>query len=525
MPTTNNKEKQVPDTQEVLAAAAWQQLAIIGGAVTRDDTMTFNGTAWNIPAVYKGNVIAGVRDLMRYAESMEEIIISTRTFKYRPYDGAYAVHRTLKDRFGYVQSKGSRANPPSEVSISIGWVDGPPDEKGRPTRMEQKVNVPFGSNMVLPGLEGGVLNVGSDKTGKLFHLIAQHKRKDEDGVKGFFDDIQKFLDEHSIYRGKAFNGKGGFIDTELIEPEKFVFTEQVWEEAEAFIFSVMRDRALLTEEDIAGKRAVLLAGEFGGGKTGMGKISALIAVRNRWSALVTAPGDDPYEMIQLAQMYAPCFIFGEDIETVVDLRSDRQVSRLLDTIDGADAKDHEVLAVYTTNYLDKIPAGMFRPGRFHRVIEVGAMDRAGVEKLTRLICGAGLGDDVDFDKVFAATEGYMPAFVREGIEGAVRFSIAKNRRRVAPGDITTERLVFSLNSLRTQHRMLLAAMNHKPELPALDQTMREIVAEQVENIQVEASVDYQSISEAVDSVVEGRLNGAKLLHVDSGDERFEISTN
>jgi len=517
----------VPDelTQQKLAAAAWQQLAIIGGAVTRDDTMTFSGTAWNIPAVYKGNVIEGVRDLMRYAESMEEIIISQRTFRYRPYDGAYAVHRVLKDRFGYVQSKGSRSNPPQEVSISIGWTAGPPDEKGRPTRIEQKVNVPFGSNMVLPGLEGGVLSVGATKDGKMCHLVAQHKRKYEDGVVGFFDDIQKFLDEHSIYRGKAFDGKGGFIDTDLIEPEKFVFTEQVWEEAEAFIFSVMRDRDLLSEEDIAGKRAVLLAGEFGGGKTGMGKIAALVAVRNGWSALMSAPGDSPFEMIQLAQMYAPCLIFGEDIETVVDLRNDRAVSQLLDTIDGADAKDHEVLAVYTTNYLDKIPAGMFRPGRFHRVIEIGAMDRPGVEKLTRLICGEGLADDVDFDVVYAATEGYMPAFVREGIEGAVRFSIAKHRRRVATGDITTERLVFSLNSLRTQHRMLLAAMEHKPELPPLDQSMREIVGEMVQDISVEADIDYDIISGAVNDVVENRMNGARLIHIESGDERFEINTN
>jgi hypothetical protein len=77
-PTTNQGE-QVPDelTQQKLAAAAWQQLAIIGGAVTRDDTMTFSGTAWNIPAVYKGNVIEGVRDLMRYAEAQEEMIISS----------------------------------------------------------------------------------------------------------------------------------------------------------------------------------------------------------------------------------------------------------------------------------------------------------------------------------------------------------------------------------------------------------------------------------------------------------------
>jgi hypothetical protein len=99
------------------------------------------------------------------------------------------------------------------VSISIGWTDGHPTSTASRPAMEQKVNVPFGSNMVLPGLEGGVLSVGATKDGKMCHLVAQHKRKHEDGVVGFFDDIQRFLDNHSIYRGKAFDGKGGFIDT------------------------------------------------------------------------------------------------------------------------------------------------------------------------------------------------------------------------------------------------------------------------------------------------------------------------
>jgi hypothetical protein len=218
----------------------------------------------------------------------------------------------------------------------------------------------------------------------------------------------------------------------------------VWEEAEAFIFSVMRDRDLLSEEDIAGKRAVLLAGEFGGGKTGMGKIAALVAVRNGWSALMSAPGDSPFEMIQLAQMYAPCLIFGEDIETVVNLRDDRAVSQLLDRIDGADAKDHEVLAVYTTNYLDKIPAGMFRPGRFTGSSRSGRW----IVPVSRSSLASSVARD------WPTTSTSTPCTQRpratclrsfvKGMEGAVRFSVAKHRRRVAPGDITTERLVFSL---------------------------------------------------------------------------------
>jgi SpoVK/Ycf46/Vps4 family AAA+-type ATPase len=206
---------------------------------------------------------------------------------------------------------------------------------------------------------------------------------------------------------------------------------------------------------------------------------------------------------------------------VASLRDERSISRLLDVIDGAEAKDAEVLAVMTTNHIEKIPAGMMRPGRFDRVIEIGAMDRPGVEKLARLVCRDGLAADVDFDAVFAATDGYMPAFVREGLEGAVRYSISRNQ---AIKDISTIDLVHSLNSLRTQHTMLLAAMGYKLELPPIDQLFREMIGETVSENLSAPDIDYGEIHSVVDSVIERRINGATLYDRD-GDEMGNLNTN
>jgi SpoVK/Ycf46/Vps4 family AAA+-type ATPase len=178
------------------------------------------------------------------------------------------------------------------------------------------------------------------------------------------------------------------------------------------------------------------------------------------------------------------------------------------------------MALFTTNFKEKIPAGMFRPGRFHRVIEIGPMDRPGVEKLARIVCRDELSDDVDFDAVFKATEGYMPAFVREGMEGAVRYSIALHQE-VRP--ISTRDLVFSLDSLRPQHEMLMAAMNIKPPLAALDESFREMIGEQVSEMSVEANIDYGSIRDVVDDVVENRVNGATIYRNDA--EFGTLSTN
>jgi len=342
----------------------------------------------------------------------------------------------------------------------------------------------------------------------------------ETAVKGFFDKVQEYLDHHSIYRGKAFNGAGEFIDTAAIDPSKFVFTEQVWATAETFIFSVMHDQHILAERGYKPKRAVLLSGDFGGGKTGMGDISAKSAVAAGWTVIFCRPGqDDPFEMIHWARLYGPCLLFIEDVDTIGQLSDERVMSRLLDAVDGSEAKHSKVLLVMTTNHADKIHAGMFRPGRIDTEIVFGPLDRPGVEKLAHIIVGQELAVDVDFDKVYAATAGYMPAFVAEGMGAAVRFSIARNH---AVETITTDHLVKSLNSLRPQWERQEAAKRMKRELPPIDQMLHDIVGEHVDNVSVE--VDYGQIYEQVDSAIERRIDGARIYR-DNGDEFGQIATS
>ncbi len=512
----------MPDQQQLIANA-WQQLAIIGGALVREDDVTFNGTAWNIPAIYKDSWDAAAEDIARMARSRMEMTQIERTFKYRPLDGAHATYQMLKQHFGYAQAhKDLFGPPPNEVTISVGFVDDVRDENG--DRIEKKIAVPFETKMVLPSLRNGTLYITQVRTpqGLLFKLVANCMKMHEKNVTGFFDVVEQYLKTNSIYRGKCFNSKGGFVDTDKIVPEKFVYTDQVWADLTTWVLSPMRDRDLLKSRGYAGKRANLLSGEFGGGKTGFGEIAAKSAVANKWSALMCAVGDDPFEMIETAKLYSPCFFFCEDVDQIVSLRNEREISRLLDVIDGAGAKDMQLVAVFTTNNKENIPAGMFRPGRFHRVIEIGPMDRAGVEKLARQICGTELAVNVDFDQVYEATAGYMPAFVREGLEGAVRYSIALHQE-VVP--ITTDMLVFSLGSLRTQHAMLMAAMDKKPELPALDQSFREMMGEQVSEMSVQADIDYSEIYETVDRVVESRINGATIVRESDGSEWANIATN
>ena len=498
-------------TQEALAKRAVEQLAIIGGALTRDEDITYEGKAWNVPNQYRGNLKTASRDFSRFVEAQEEIINVSRTFDYRPHDGAHAVYQMLKAHFGYAQTKARQGMfgkiPPNEVDISVGFING----------VEQRLTVPFGSDMVLPGLPGAVMTITAQRTamGQLLYLSTNCRRADKAAVEGFYIVVQQYLETNSIYRGKAVNGAMQFFDTDKINPDLFVYSTQVWADAETHIFSPMRDTALLAKRGYGSKRVVLLEGPYGTGKSGLGRTAAKVAVACEWTAIICRPGvDDPFDVLNTARLYQPALIFIEDIDTIAASMDPNYVTKLLDTFDGFGNKDMKMQLVLTTNHADRIHKGMLRPGRLDALIHIGEMDRPGVERLAGIVCGDALRDDVDYDAVFEATHEYMPAFVREGLERAIRYSIARTQ---SVSDISTDDLVHSLESLRAQHAMQMAANDQHEKLPHLDQMFRKMI---IEN----ATPSTDAIEQVVDDRIETRMNGAALMKP-NGERLANIVTN
>jgi SpoVK/Ycf46/Vps4 family AAA+-type ATPase len=208
----------------------------------------------------------------------------------------------------------------------------------------------------------------------------------------------------------------------------------------------------------------------------------------------------------------------------------------LDLYDSGLRKGYEIVMVATTNHITDIQKGMMRSGRIDSVIQVGPMDRAGVERLCHIVIGDSLAADIDYDAVYAATEGYMPAFVKEGIERSLRFVIADTGD---VGLITGDALVKGLKSLRRQHELFEGATDRKKEMPALDQMFREAMREQVQSVVEETNwVDHaesainnydlpsaERVGEIVDHQIEYRINGANVVSVKSGETVSEITTN
>ena len=171
-----------------------------------------------------------------------------------------------------------------------------------------------------------------------------------------------------------------------------------------------------------------------------------------------------------ARLYMPAVVFVEDIDTQASTADADEASALLDAFDGITAKGGELVVLLTTNHFERIHKGMLRPGRLDGVVEVNSLDREGVELLIRAVVNPEkLDQDIDFDAVYAAMDGFFPAFVKGATDRAVTFAIDRldGARNYT---LSTDDLVSAASSLRPQLEALNEA-NEGERVPTLDATL------------------------------------------------------
>lgn len=425
-------------------AEALRLLAEIGGRTTSDDDIVFEGKRFIIPESY-ASFAEAAKVLADKAREEEQEFDFSRTFRYRPMDGAVATGNALRKAFGFTKGKPIKTmfgtRPPELVDVEVG--------------VGKSVQAPWGA-LEIPGFKNTTLYFSENRDpelGPVFRIIIRGPKKYRAEVEGLFTLVQRELDENSIYRGKAIDGQivPRFIDTTLLDPNSVVYTGEVLQQLEANVWSPIKHADALAKRGQPGKRAVLFEGPYGTGKSLASLLTAQIAVENGWTFLQCRPGRDDLELVlQTARMYQPAVVFFEDLDTLAKPKHGEEdlMSRLLDLFDGVDTKGLRMLLVLTTNHVEKLHPGMLRPGRLDAVVSIGALDRAGVEKLCRYVLDDALDPKVDFDKVFEAMAGYMPAFVKEAIDRTVRYAVSRSGGSV--GKITTEDLVGAANGLRAQ---------------------------------------------------------------------------
>lgn len=409
--------------------------------------------------------------LERLRQEAETPTTFERTFRYRPDDGAHATFWCMKARWGMALGK--------PLETFFGTI--PAETRTINIAFGETMQVPWGRMEVptLPGLQVNIGSVGDDELGPLFRLVAMGPKKYKDEMHALFNDIQEYLQGHSIYRGKALIGadKMEFMNVD-IDRSKIVFSDDVEEMLDGAVWAPIRYADSFRREGIPLKRALLLWGPYGTGKSSAGLLTAEVAAQNGWTFLSAKPGRDKIEdVLRTARLYEPAVVFVEDIDNQSNDGDATAVTKLLDAFDGITAKGGELMIVLTTNHLDRIHKGMLRPGRLDAIVEIAGLDRGGVERLIKAVVPTEkLSESCDYDKVYEAMDGFLPAFVRETITRAVSFAVARLK---GEGNyvIDTPDLCHAADSLRPQ----LLALEGAGEGVARP-TMDAVLSQQVEAV-------------------------------------------
>jgi hypothetical protein len=465
--TTSNGANALMDALKADIAAA------LAGGLTGEPPMTpgegvefYDGTKIRVPS---GMGYDGARRVIDRAQKEAETETRwDRSFKYRFNDGAYALMQVLKSRYGGAFGESIRTffgpQPPELRTIDIAYG--------------VTAQVPEG-RMSAPGLENTSIYSGETRDreyGNIFSMVVVGPRKYKGEVQAIFDDVEAYLRDHSIYRGKAVVGanKLDFLNLGFFDPKQIVFSDKATELLRNTLWGVLDHADALEAEGIPLKRAVLLYGPYGTGKTSAGLVTAVAAVRNGWTYLSARSGRDKIEdVLRTARLYQPAVVLVEDIDNETSSGDAEEVTRLLEAFDGVTAKGSKVMLVMTTNHLERVHRGMLRPGRFDAVVEIAALDRNGIERLIKAVVdGDKLAAKVEYDAVAEAMDGFYPAFVREAIDRARIVAITHQGSRNYVLD--TQALVGAARTVRAQLDVFEAAAEGERK-PPLDALLREIV--------------------------------------------------
>lgn len=364
------------------------------------------------------------RQALTHMEEAEQAPCEIRyDFDCFPTEGLVAFHRAVEKIFGFY-GRGVRA----------GGFFQPPKKDGRmvtiQTGVGKHIQVMMGA-VTIPGIDGQIVsNVQWTGSRWKFVITGETIKKYEQVFTEVAEETRRIINEESIYRGQVIEFNFGvdegdplaeiprFLDITGINVGDLVLNADVQRKVDNNLFSPLRNYSRLKENGVPFKRGVLLAGDYGCGKTMSALTTAVIANREGITFLKVGHAAKLAEAVQFARQYQPCVVFCEDIDRATSGGRTAQIDHLLNTVDGIDSKHTEIMVVLTSNDIQGIHEAMLRPGRLDAKIWVDAPDAESVRRLLRQY-GKGLIDpEAKLDGVGEILAGRNPAAVRDCVERA-----------------------------------------------------------------------------------------------------------
>lgn len=392
-----------------------------------------------------------------------EVAIQEKIRGYHYIDGLVAYNLAMAEVFGWTKAVtvhtffGSK--PPVMLDIQIG-----------PDPIHDLKRFLMG-RFKIPGVEGYIeVGTTSENEIPILYITGKVKKKFMPLVERLAEVTRTLVANKSIFKGKAFEIKfdeEGNISSEapnfmdVSHAPMPIFSEVTENAVAANIFNVIEHSARCRELRVPLKRGVLLEGKYGTGKTMLSRRTAHLAVNNDWTFIKLTDASRIAQTIKFARRFQPCVVFMEDLDESLS-GDDRttKINQVLNTIDGIDGKNDELMVVFTSNHAANINQAMMRPGRLDAIIEITPPDAHAALRLVNLYAGDKIDAKADYSKVGEMLAGSSSAVIREVVERAKLYQIGLEAKG-------THRLILSPESLemsaQTMARQLELLSDKVPE--------------------------------------------------------------
>ena len=410
------------------------------------------GESGNINIVRKGDKIilpegmtthAAVAWLIQTDIAENSVIKIDHTIPCMPLDGVNAMWKCIQTTFGHVEflrTEGSMftpSEPPTMLSIPTGIAG----------KFEQ---VPF-CRMRIPALDGGWLMATTPIGFSGIKLIGEVKKKHEHRVKELLASVADFLKTHSIYRGKALSLDLGFLNTTLQDPRRFdlmkhapeflnvdnatldniILNEETAFDLGVSVFLRIESPQACIDNNMPLKHGAVFSGTFGTGKTSAGYLIANLAQRHGWTFIYCKDNERIVEALQIAKQVGNTVVFFEDVDAVLSGERDEEMNAVFEAMDGIDAKNNNIISIFTTNNVSAIHPGFMRAGRVETLLRFHKPDAPAARKFVSKFARTKDGDtvlagDIDMEAVGEAVKGLAPAELFEIVGLAKASALRRN---------------------------------------------------------------------------------------------------
>nr|DAH58087.1 MAG TPA: ATPase [Bacteriophage sp.] len=399
-------------------------------------------------------------------------------------DGIYQLNQAISEVFGSVVSKedDSPSGNSNISTVDITLADG------------SRMKAPYG-DIQLAGLgEDSLISINYDSVAHVLLVTGSCQFRFSSLIDDIVEVAKRNISTNSIYKGQALEitdiNEPKILDLSSIDDQLMILSDQT-----EYDLRPIRARLLnpdkCVEKGIPLKFGALLEGGYGTGKTLLAFKLARQAVENGWIFIYLKDPTLLAESLRMSKIIDKsghgALVFVEDIDQVTRGDRDSAMQDILNTLDGGDTKDMNVITLFTTNHINLIEPTFLRGKRIGTIISMGALDAKTAEVFIRESFKIGcytIVDDLTEVCKLIEENNIAPAFMAEIIEKVKAMMVLDDQC-----EVKAEYIKFSVKSYLNQVKLSRTKdMSMTPEKRFVD-SLREVLHANKSEENQEAFID------------------------------------